>query len=316
MTNNKSKITNVIKAISLKPPEVMFRLDEPMKDHTSFKIGGAVRVMFFPGNAASLIEICDLLNDHEVSPLIIGNGSNLLVCDDDLDIAVINTSSINSISIVNSFTAGSLKYCDIAVDAGTMLSKAAEYAYKNGLTGLEFAHGIPGTLGGTIVMNAGAYGTEMKDIVSSTTAYNNKAGKFTLTGEENDFSYRRSRFTDSEDVVLSAVLRLSCGDKKSIKQKMDELGVRRKDSQPLDLPSGGSTFKRPKEGYAAALIEQAGLRGFSIGDAQVSEKHTGFIINKGNAKFNDVIALIEHIQKVVLSKNGIKLEPEIRIIKA
>jgi len=166
-----------------------------------------------------------------------------------------------------------------------------------------------------VMMNAGAYGGEMKDVIYSTTAYNNEDGCFTLTDADNEFSYRKSRFTNTDDTILSAVIRLKKGDKSKIKSKMDELAARRRESQPLSLASGGSTFKRPKEGYAAALIEQAGLRGFTIGGAQVSQKHTGFVVNKGNATFADILAVIEHTQDIVLKQFGVKLEPEIRIIR-
>jgi len=165
-------------------------------------------------------------------------------------------------------------------------------------------------------MNAGAYGGEMKDVVYSTSAFNKKDGKYSLTAAENEFSYRRSRFTDISDIILSAVIRLKKGDKKTIKNTMEKLCNRRSESQPLDYPSGGSTFKRPKEDcYAASLIEQAGLRGFTVGDAQVSEKHTGFVINKGNAAFSDVITVIENVQDIVFRQSGIRLIPEIKIIR-
>ena len=315
MTINKPQITNAIKAIKANIPDVEYKLDEPMKNHTSFKIGGPVRIMLFPENAASLMAVCDLLIGYDITPLILGNGSNLLVSDEYHEIIVLNTSKYNSISIVDSVSSNSKEYCDISVDAGALLSKVAMFAYDNGLAGLEFALGIPGTLGGAIVMNAGAYGIEMKDVVYSTTAFNSKDGKFTLTAAENEFSYRRSRFSETEDVVLSSILRLRFGDKARIKQDMDDLSARRRESQPLDLPSGGSAFKRPGEGYAASLIEQVGLKGFSIGGAQVSDKHSGFIVNNGNATFNDIIAVINHVQDVVFKQLGIELEPEIKIVR-
>jgi UDP-N-acetylmuramate dehydrogenase len=259
--------------------------------------------------------VCDLLTKYDIKPLVIGNGSNLLVNDEYHEIIVINTSKLDSISIVDSLSVDSQEYCDISVDAGALLSKVALFAYENGLAGLEFALGIPGTLGGAIVMNAGAYGIEMKDVVYSTTAFNSNDGKFTLTAEENEFSYRQSRFTKTEDVVLSSILRLKPGEKTSIKKEMDDLSARRRESQPLELPSGGSTFKRPEEGYAASLIDQVGLKGFSIGGAQVSKKHSGFIVNTGDATFEDVIAVIEHVQDVVFKQLGIQLEPEIKIVR-
>lgn len=307
-------ISFAVEKINCRLPDILYKLNEPMRNHTSFKIGGAVRVMFFPESTAALTEIFDLLIEAEISPLIMGNGSNLLVSDRDHDLVVINTLKLNHISMVTGVSSGSQGVCNISVDAGALLSRAAEFAYENGLTGLEFAHGIPGTLGGAIVMNAGAYGVEMKDVVNNTTIYS-KEGQLTLTAADNEFSYRESRFTNTEEIVLSSELRLQHSEKKEIKQKMDELGARRRESQPLDNPSGGSTFKRPDKGYAAALIEQAGLKGFSIGGAQVSEKHSGFIVNKGDAEFQDVLALIEHVQEVVFKQLGIMLEPEIRIVR-
>jgi len=315
MINFKSEITNVIEKINIKQPGVEYRLNEPMRNHTSFKIGGVVRVMLFPENTAALTETYDLLNENGITPFIMGNGSNLLFSDEEHDIVVINTIKMNVISMMDNKTTASQGYCDITVDAGALLSKAAIFAYENGLAGLEFAHGIPGTTGGAVVMNAGAYGKEIKDVVYNTTAYNGRVGKYTLTAAENEFSYRHSRFVSTGDVVLSVVLRLQCGDKDTIKQEMDSLTLKRRESQPLNLPSGGSVFKRPNGGYAAALIEQAGLKGFSIGGAQVSDKHSGFIVNKGDASFKDVLALIEHVQEVVFKQFAIKLKPEIKIVK-
>jgi len=279
-----------------------------LKDYTTFRIGGTVGQMYFPESQAELTEVCKTLEGLKITPFILGNGSNILASDEDLDIVVINTTKLTGISLNEERN-------EISVEAGVLLSKLAVFAYENGLTGLEFAHGIPGTVGGAVVMNAGAYGGEMKDVVVSTTAYNKDLGIHTLTAAENEFGYRHSRFSGTSDIVLSADIRLRKGDKTDIKQKMDELALRRRESQPLDLPSGGSTFKRPKEGYAAALIEQAGLKGFSIGGAGVSEKHSGFIVNNGNATFSDVMAVIEHVQKEVFNKFGVELEPEIKIVR-
>jgi len=279
-----------------------------LKNYTTFKIGGPVKLMYFPVSQTELTVVCKTLDGQGITPLILGNGSNILASDGELDIVVINTTKLTGISLNEERN-------EIMVEAGVLLSKLAVFAFENGLTGLEFAHGIPGTVGGAVVMNAGAYGGEMKDIVISTTAYNKDLGIHALTAAENEFAYRHSRFSDSSDIVLSAVIRLQKGDKNAIKQKMDELSLKRRESQPLDLPSGGSTFKRPKEGYAAALIEQAGLKGFSIGGASVSQKHSGFIVNNGNATFSDVMAVIEHVQKEVLNKFFIELEPEIKIVR-
>ena len=321
-------LSRAIDAVAKKQPGMEFRLDEPMKNHTSFKIGGPVRAMFFPGDAACLAGLCDMLGEHGIVPVFMGNGSNILACDKQLDIAIVNMLKLNSVELagadnpdsnvcrpdsnLNSSTAGN--QTEITAGAGALLSRLAVFACEHGLTGLEFAHGIPGSFGGAVVMNAGAYNGEMKSVVLSTTAYNTKTGKYTVTGAEHDFSYRHSRFSNTDDVVLSSVVRLQNGDKKSIKQKMDELSVRRHKSQPLDIPSAGSTFKRPKEGYAAALIEQSGLKGFTVGGAAVSEKHAGFIVNHGGASFRDVMEVIEHVRKVVYKEFGVELELEVKII--
>ncbi|MCL2663055.1 MAG: UDP-N-acetylmuramate dehydrogenase [Oscillospiraceae bacterium] len=316
MTIDKSQISEFINDITRKLPNALVKLNESIKEYTTFKIGGSVSIMIFPGSTACLEEICRILSEHKIVPLVIGNGSNILADDRHLDIVVINTSKINSISIVDIEDTTSQEYCYIEVEAGALLSDIAEFACENELTGFEFAHGIPGTAGGAVVMNAGAYGGEMKDVIYSTTAYNSTEGAYTLTAADNEFSYRKSKFSDTGDIIFSAVIRLEKGDKSKIKKTMDELYVRRHKSQPLDFPSGGSTFKRPKEDcYAASLIEQAGLKGFSIGDAGISEKHTGFIINKGNATFKDVIAVIEHVQDTVFKQIGVILSPEIKIIR-
>jgi UDP-N-acetylmuramate dehydrogenase len=316
MTVDKSKIKYFINDITRKLPGTLVKFDEPIKDYTTFKIGGSVSVMVFPDSSACLIDICRILCEHGIIPLVIGNGSNILFNDNHLDIVVVNTSKLNGISILGDKDSDSRDYCDIEAEAGALLSDIAAFALDKGLTGFEFAHGIPGTLGGAVMMNAGAYGGEMKDVVYSTTAYSSKDGRYSLTAADNDFSYRKSRFSDTGDIILSAIIRLKKGDRAAIKNTMDELCDRRQKSQPLDFLSGGSTFKRPKEGcYAASLIEQAGLKGFTVGDAGVSEKHTGFVINKGDATFADVMTVIEHVQNTVFNQSGIKLIPEIKIIK-
>jgi len=301
-----------VEAVIGKLPNVIIKIDEPMKDHTSFKVGGPVRVMFFPGSTDDFIGVCEILEKIDVVPFVMGNGSNILADDGRLDIVVINTSGVNEFELVGGESGD---FCEISADSGALLSKVAVFACENELTGFEFAHGIPGSLGGAVVMNAGAYGGEMKDVVVSSTVYGPGAGVYTISGDEHDFSYRHSCFEKSDDVILSSVIRLKKGEKAKIKQKTDEFSLRRRKSQPLDLPSGGSTFKRPKESYAAALIEQAGLKGYSIGDAQVSEKHAGFIVNRGNAEFDDVIAVIEYVQEVVFRQFGIALELEIKVLR-
>jgi len=308
-------ITRAVESIKRRIPGIILKRDEPLRNHTTFKVGGPVRVMFFPDSAADLTEICTILDEFNICPLIMGNGSNILADDKLMDLAVINTSGFSIMKLVMDEGYASPDYRGIEVGAGALLSKLAVFAYENGLTGLEFAHGIPGTVGGAVVMNAGAYDGEMKDVVFSTTAYSTEAGEFKLTAAENEFSYRNSRFSRSNEVVLSVILRLQKGNKESIKQRMDELSARRRESQPLDLASGGSTFKRPKEGYAAALIEQAGLKGYTTGGAQVSEKHSGFVVNNGSATFSDIMMVIEHVQNEVFKQFGIRLEPEIIIVR-
>ena len=299
-------ISLAINAAEKRLPALMYRLSEPMRNHTSLRIGGPARAMYFPENTEDLIELCDVLGEHGVMPIIIGNGTNLLVDDKPLDAIVIKTSGLSTIK--------STGEAEISADAGVLLSKLAMFACEYGFSGLEFAHGIPGSLGGAVLMNAGAYGGEMKNIILETTAYSLETGKITVTGEEHDFSYRRSRFADTGEIVLNSVVRLKNADKDCIKAKMDELNTRRLESQPLDLPSAGSTFKRPRDGYAAALIEQAGLKGYAAGGAQVSEKHSGFIVNRGGATFSEIMSVIEHVRETVLRQSGIELELEVKVI--
>jgi len=315
MKNNEDKIYCVIEEVKSSFPDIIYKLNEPLKNHTSFKIGGPVRVMFFPENVELLTDLCGMLNKYEIDPLIMGNGTNILAVDAPLDLTVINMSKICNINLSGPDVTEASGYRDITVEAGAMLSKAAVFAYENNLSGLEFAHGIPGTAGGAVVMNAGAYGGEMKDIVQITNVYNIKTGNRSYNNKEQKFTYRQSRFSNTGDIVLSSVIRLQKCDKEIIKSKMDELSGRRRYSQPLDLPSGGSTFKRPKEGYAAALIEQSGLKGYSVGGAQVSQKHAGFIVNYKDATFSDVMAVINHVRETVYKKFTIELELELKIVK-
>ena len=284
------------------------RLAEPMKNHTSFRIGGPLRAMFIPKSEKELLDLCKLLSEYEIEPMIIGNGTNLLVDDSGLlEIIGIKTTKIDDAVQTND--------TEITAGTGISLARLAVFACNCGLSGLEYAHGIPGSLGGAVSMNAGAYGREMRDVVHRTAAFSCDGGIYDVTDDEHTFSYRRSRFSDTCDIILSSTIRLQKADKGSIQLKMDELFARRSESQPLELPSAGSTFKRPKCGYAATLIERAGLKGFSIGGAQVSEKHSGFIINSGGATFSDVMTTIDHVRQTVFKQTGIELEPEIKIIR-
>ncbi len=289
-------------------PELNIRENEPMREHTSFKIGGPVSAMAFPKSKAELELLCKTAKAAGIKPLIIGNGSNLLVSDEPLDIFVIKTfDGLSEVKLIGENT--------VYAESGLLLSKLAVFALNNGLSGLEFAHGIPGTVGGAVSMNAGAYGGEMKDVITEVTALSPDMEFYRSYGDENDFSYRHSRFSDTEDIIVSAEFKLTPGDPEKIKARMDELSAKRRASQPLTLPSAGSTFKRPANGYAAAMIEEAGLKGFTVGGAQVSEKHSGFVVNCGNASFNDVISVMNHVQETVYKKFGTTLSPEVKIIR-
>ena len=255
-------------------PDLKWAADEPMAKHTSFRIGGPAKRMAFPKTREQLVVLMGFLQDAGVKPLLIGNGTNLLVADKGLDTVVIDTSA--ELSHIELTDEG-----EIAADAGVSLAKLALFAWKNGLTGLEFAHGIPGTVGGGVCMNAGAYGGEMKQVLRSAAVLFPKEGIRTLPCEELNLSYRHSLLTEHpEAVVLYAEFELTPGDPEAIRAAMRELMAKRKASQPLEWPSAGSTFKRPEGYYAGTLIDQTGLKGLTVGGAQVSEKHCGFVINR------------------------------------
>lgn len=288
-------------------PDLEWVCDEPMAKHTSFRIGGPARRMAFPKTREQLVVLAGLLQEAGIEPLLLGNGTNLLVADEGLDTVVINTSA--QLSRVEQ-----TGECELTADAGVSLCQLALFAWKQGLAGLAFAHGIPGTLGGGVVMNAGAYGGELKDVIADVTALY-PDGVRTLTADEMGFSYRHSAFSSGEGIVLGAKLKLEPGDPNAIKAKMDELMARRKASQPLEFPSAGSTFKRPPGHYAGPLIESCGLKGARIGGAEVSCKHAGFVVNAGGATCADVLALMEKVQKTVFDTYGVLLEPEVKIIR-
>ena len=299
--------TALDKAVGDYLPDLQWICDEPMAKHTSFRIGGPARRMAFPETREQLVVLMGLVLDAGVRPLVIGNGTNLLAADEGLDTVVIDTSArLSRMELTGDDM--------ITADAGVSLTKLALFAWKHGLTGLEFAHGIPGTLGGGIVMNAGAYGGELKDVVAEVTALY-PDGVRTLTPAELDFSYRHSAFSTGEGIVLGAKLRLQKGDGKAIKAKMDDLMARRRASQPLELPSAGSTFKRPTGYFAGPLIEGCGLKGARVGGAEVSPKHAGFVVNAGGATCADVLALIEMVRKTVYDAHGVLLEPEVKIVR-
>ena len=290
-------------------PDLKWAADEPMAKHTSFRIGGPAKRMAFPKTREQLVVLMGFLQDAGVKPLLIGNGTNLLVADKGLDTVVIDTSA--ELSHIELTDEG-----EIAADAGVSLAKLALFAWKNGLTGLEFAHGIPGTLGGGVVMNAGAYGGELRDVLTEVT-FLDEAGEYrTLPAAELSLSYRHSIFEERPGtVIVEAVLTLTPGDPAAIRAAMEDYMSRRREKQPLEYGSAGSTFKRPVGNYASALVDQCGLKGLSVGGAEVSRKHAGFIINRGGATAADVRELIAEVQRIVREKTGYTLECEIKYIE-
>ena len=289
-------------------PDMTVERDVPMSRHTSFRIGGPARRMAFPESREQLVILLGLAEECGVQPFLLGRGTNLLVSDRGLDTLVIKTAErMTSIRRLDDVT--------LEADVGVLLSRLAVYAQQAGLAGLEFAHGIPGSLGGAVSMNAGAYGGEMKDVVVSTRYLDHDLNLCEAEGAAHDFGYRHSVFSDTDCVVLGSTLALTPGDPAEIRARMLDLSERRRSRQPLDLPSAGSTFKRPAGGYAAALIDAAGLKGYAVGGAQVSEKHAGFVVNRGGATFDDVLRLMDHLRSEVLRTSGVELEPEVKIIR-
>ena len=287
-------------------PCIELRFWEPMAKHTSFRIGGGVEVMAFPKcreELSALLKVSTLL---DVKPAILGAGTNILAPDEGIKGLVI--------CIKDAF--GGIEQLDdrrIRVMSGVTMTRAAVYAANHGLSGLEFAHGIPGSVGGGVYMNAGAYGGEICQVCEEVEIMDMQGNIYTLPCERMAFSYRHSFLEDQEGIVVSAVFRLEHRPEEEIWAKMKELMAKRSASQPLDLPSAGSAFKRPVGGYAAALIDQAGLKGYRVGGAAISEKHAGFAVNLGGATAKDVCDLLEQVSQIVYDRSGIRIEPEIRI---
>ena len=303
---NNTELRSFLREARSRRPELTILENEPMSRHCSFRIGGACDAMLLPSSIEDVEAVCALLAECGEKPFLMGNGTNLLVTDAPLHRIVLRMGEdFSRIDPVNGTA--------LRAESGATLSRLALFAAARGLAGLEFAHGIPGTLGGAVSMNAGAYGGEMKDVVKSVT-YLDKDLSLRET-DDAGFSYRRSRFSDTDCMVLGAKISLHEDDPNAIRERMRLLAERRRSSQPLDMPSAGSTFKRPAGGYAAALIDEAGLKGYTVGGAQVSEKHAGFVVNRGGACFDDVLRLIEHIQSEVYRVSGIELEPEVKIIR-
>lgn len=300
------EITEFQSKIQTLLPEIELRMNESMAKHTSFRIGGPVEVMAFPKNPEELGKILKASAFLDYKPAILGAGTNVLAPDD----------GIQGIVICLKDCMDGMEQLDgnrIRVASGVTMSRAAVFAAGLNLGGFEFAHGIPGTVGGGVFMNAGAYGGQISDICESVDIMTKDGQIKTLTAEQMEFSYRHSRLEETGDIVLGAVFCLESKPQEQIRELMQDLMNRRKTSQPLDKPSAGSAFKRPVGGYAAALIDQAGLKGFAVGDAAVSEKHAGFVVNLGNATANEVKELLTQVADKVYQLSGIQLEPEVRI---
>lgn len=286
-------------------PKSIICIDEPMSKHTTFRIGGPADIYIEPATS-EVVSLVNLLRNQQVPFLVIGNGSNLLVSDEGIEGVVVSLGkNASEISVDGDI---------ITAEAGAMLSKVANTAYENGLTGMEFAAGIPGSIGGAVFMNAGAYGGEMKDILVSATVLTPDYTFEEWSCEELELGYRHSKIMEEGAIVLSATLKLNAGDKEKIKELMDDLREKRVSKQPLNFPSAGSTFKRPEGYFAGKLIEDAGLRGYQVGGAQVSEKHCGFVVNTGDATCKDVLDLMRDVDSKVYDMFGVHLEPEVRII--
>lgn len=278
--------------------------NEMMKKHTSFKIGGPADFFVIIESVEELKAVLKLAKELDIPVTCIGNGSNLLVKDN----------GIRGLTIKLDFKDLTINEDEIEAGAGVPIPVLARKSYENGLSGLEFASGIPGTLGGAIKINAGAYGGEFKDVVDFTTYLDNNLQVHTVSNEDQNFSYRNSRFNNTDDIIISAKMKLKKENKDIIKARMDEFSAKRKAKQPINFPNAGSVFKRKNEYIAAEVIDKCGLKGYNIGDAYISDLHAGFIINKGNATAQDVIQLIEHIKNTVHEKYNINLELEIKVI--
>lgn len=278
--------------------------EEPMKKHTTFRIGGPAEYLVLPQTTEEIADVVKLCRQEEIPWYIVGNGSNLLVADEGVRGVVIQ--------LLRNFNQIQVEGCQIRMQAGAQNAAVAKRALDAALTGFEFAAGIPGTIGGAVVMNAGAYGGEMKDILKEVTVLDPDGMIRRMSAEELELGYRTSIIARKGYVVLEVVIVLKTGDPKEIKAVMDDLKEKRVTKQPLEYPSAGSTFKRPEGYFAGKLIMDAGLRGFSVGGAQISEKHCGFVINKGNATAKDVTELMDETKKIVMEKFGVALEPEVK----
>lgn len=289
---------------SILPGDVIF-INEPMKNHTNFKLGGPADIMVIPEDRRQLMLVLDKAREYHIPCFVMGNGSNIIVRDGGIRGMVIKLERLNSVQV---------KGDTIVAESGAEIIQVSGFALDHSLTGLEFACGIPGSVGGAVFMNAGAYGGEMSDVLESVTALTPEGRLVVLNKDELELGYRTSRVKTQGYIVLEAVMRLKPAEETLIREKMAELTRKREDRQPLEYPSGGSTFKRPEGYFAGKLIEDSGLRGYTMGGAAVSDKHCGFLINKDEASAAEILSLIGYVQKVVLDKFGVRLETEVLIV--
>ena len=301
------KMEAVIAGLARLVPEENILVNEPMKKHTTFRIGGEAACYVKIENADQLAAVQQFLQQEAVPMQVLGNGSNLLFSDEGFAGVVLEIcDKMNEIRVEGT---------KMIVQAGALMSKVARTAYENGLTGFEFAAGIPGTIGGGTVMNAGAYGGELKQVISSVKMLDETGKIVELSNEEMAFGYRTSIVKKKPHIVVEVTLQLRSGKQEDILAVMEDLAFRRRDKQPLEYPSAGSTFKRPEGYFAGELIMKSGLRGYRVGGAQVSEKHCGFVINTGDATAKDVLQLMDHVKNTVKATFGVELEPEVIVIK-
>lgn len=304
-------------------PSLELRRDEPMSRHTSFKVGGSVPLMALPKSEAEVQQIMSVaVLEFGVRPFFMGKGSNLLVSDAGADLLVIKADGLDRLELEEegkTWVAARPNGRTIVAGSGVSLARLANFALENGLTGLEFAHGIPGSVGGGVYMNAGAYGGEMSQVVTCVSSVSLPPEEMIRELKDPGFSYRHSVYQEQDEFILRAYFTLEPGNRLEIKAKMDDLAARRKEKQPLEYPSAGSTFKRPpavdgQPVYAAALIDGCGLKGLTVGGAQVSEKHAGFIVNTGGATCKDIVELMAQVRERVFKETGVTLEPEVRYL--
>lgn len=299
--------STVVKAFEEWIPTENIYMDEPMSRHTTFRIGGKADCLLQIESAEQLINVKKYLKTLEIPYFVLGNGSNLLVSDEGYRGVIL--------TVAEKMSDVKVEGNRIIAQAGAFMSKIARIAWENSLTGFEFASGIPGTIGGGVVMNAGAYDGELKQVVTLVKVVDEEGNLLELDNETMEFGYRTSAIKNTDFTAVEIHIQLKPGDKVAIKAKMDDLALRRREKQPLEYPSAGSTFKRPEGYFAGALIMNAGLRGYTVGDAQISEKHCGFVVNKGNATATDVLSVIQYVQEKVKEQFGVDLEPEVIVLK-